>query len=299
MKIPPEYNEFLKPDCDRKNFIQNWLLNYGIKSSVLVIDGKNHIYVDFGINGYDSRYRIKNLVAHYDRVFGVAGANDNSSGVFALLNAAKKLSEMNCIHNTRIFFTDGEEEGRKGVVSQGAYSLGKKLIELNPDEGDFYVFDCVGRGKIPVICELELPPNIDKNFSRKYLNLVNQTKNLISKYSTYNNLVLPASYSDNAGLVVNGIPAVAITMLPEDELLTYMNNLRKVPGLKELVMHRKLEDIPLKTTPEYVLRESVPLTWRYIHTEFDKITTLTPISFDIITRLIDDIIKHNYLKYVI
>ena len=78
-----------------------------------------------------------------------------------------------------------------------------------------------------------------------------------------------------------------------------MSNLKRIPGLRQSVMNRKLEDIPSKVAPEYILRESVPLTWRYIHTEFDKITTLTPSSFTIVSHIIDEIIKHNYLKTVV
>lgn len=295
MALPSDYLEFLDPGCDRKAFIQKRLLASGINSSVLVIDGKNHIYVDFPTSCYNQRYKIKTLIAHYDKVEGTQGANDNSSGVFALLEAAKKIASLNIVHNTRIIFTDGEEDGRFGVLSQGAYSLGKKLKELNSVEGDFFVFDCVGRGEVPVICEIDLPSKIDKSFSRKYSSLVNQMQNIISRVAVMPNVVLPASFSDNAGLIANGIPAVAVTMLPKDEVLNFMSNLKRIPGLRESVMNRRLEDIPDRIAPEYILRESVPLTWRYIHTEFDKITTLTPNSFTIVSKIIDEIVKVNYL----
>lgn len=299
MNIPSDYIDFLQPDCNRKEFIQNRLLESGIKSSVLVIDGKEHIYVDFESGCYDTRYKLKTLVAHYDRVPGTQGANDNSSGVFALLEAAKKIAGIDAVHNVRIIFTDGEEEGRFGVSSQGAFSLAKKLKELNNDDGDIFVFDCVGRGDVPVICEIDLPPKIDRVFARKYTNLVSQVQSIFARICSFDNVMLPASYSDNAGFLANGIPAVAITMLPKDEVLNYMSNLKRIPGLRQSVMNRKLEDIPSKIAPEYVLRESIPLTWRYIHTEFDKITTLTPGSFAVISRIIDEIVKHNYLKTVV
>lgn len=298
MIFPPDFSDFLQLDCNRTEFIQKRLLISGIKSSVLTIEGKNHIYVDFANHCYDSRYKLKTLVAHYDRVPGTTGANDNSSGVFALLEAAKKIAKMNSVHNVRIIFTDGEEDGRRGVVFQGAYSLAKKLHELNSDDGDIFVFDCVGRGDIPVICEIELPPKVDRNFARKYFSLVNQTQSLISKFSSMPNLVLPASFSDNAGFIANGIPAVAITMLPKDEVINYMSNLKRIPGLKQSVMKRKLEDIPDKIAPEYILRESIPLTWRYFHTEYDRSTTLTLGSFKIIEKIIDEIVRLNYLKLV-
>lgn len=302
MDLPFGYLDFLKPDCNRKTFIQNWLLNYGINSSIIMIHGKSHIYVDFPKSCYDKRFKIKTLVAHYDKVDGSDGANDNSSGVFALLEAARRLQSISSIcdqkelcHNTRIIFTDGEESGRFSVSEQGAYSLAQRLNELNSVNGDVYVFDCVGRGDVPIISEVVFPSNVDKEFYHKYKNFLLHVQSIVSKNSIYQNLILPTAFSDNAGFIANKIPAVLITMLPNDEVINYMSNLKRIHGLKESVLNRKLEDVPEKIAPEYILRESIPLTWRYFHTEYDKITTLTPISFSIISRIIDDIIKTNLL----
>lgn len=337
MKLPNGYAEFLKPDCDRKNFIQNWLKKNNINSSVIVLGGKNHIYVDFSSNNYDKRFKIKTLVAHYDRVENTAGANDNSSGVFALLEAALYLKELSILkdemqksskqnfskadfqnflqeksilrdisflpkdfcHNTRIIFTDGEESGRFSVAEQGAFLLAKRLKELNSFDDEVYVFDCVGRGDIPVISEVDFSSKVDRNFSHCYDSLLNHAKVAIEKsyfVNGFSNLVLPTAFSDNASFIANGIPSVLITMIPRDEVINYMSNLRRISGLKESVLHRKLEDIPNKIAPEYILRESVPLTWRYFHTEFDNITTLTPSSFLIINKIIREIININYLR---
>ena len=293
MALPPDFIDFLQPDCNRKEFIQEKLLSYGINSSSIVIDGKSHIYVDFSKNNYNTRFKIKTLVAHYDRVPSSTGANDNTSGVFALIEAAKRLSTSDFVHNTRIIFTDGEEDGRFGVLEQGAFSLAKRLKELNSIDGEVFVFDCVGRGEVPVISEIEFPKNVDVSFYRKYMNLVSNTNSIISNYSPYNNMILPTSFSDNAGFIANGIPAVLITMLPKDEVANYMSNLKRIPGLKESVLNRKLEDVPNKSQPEYILRESIPLTWKYFHTQYDNITTLTPVSFSIISKIIDEISKTN------
>lgn len=295
MALPPDFIDFLQPDCNRKEFIQEKLLSYGINSSSIVIDGKSHIYVDFSKNNYNTRFKIKTLVAHYDRVPSSTGANDNTSGVFALIEAAKRLSTSDFVHNTRIIFTDGEEDGRFGVLEQGAFSLAKRLKELNSIDGEVFVFDCVGRGEVPVISEIEFPKKVDVSFYRKYMNLVSNTNSIISNYSPYNNMILPTSFSDNAGFIANGIPAVLITMLPKDEVANYMSNLKRIPGLKESVLNRKLEDVPNKSQPEYILRESIPLTWKYFHTQYDNITTLTPVSFSIISKIIDEISKTNYL----
>lgn len=298
MNLPSGINEFVKPDIDRKDFIQKYLLDIGVNSTVIVLDGKHHILVEFDKSGYNLRYKSKTLVAHYDRVNGTSGANDNSSGVFALLEACKRIKDFKGEHNTRVIFTDGEEDGRKGVSSQGAFSLAKKFRELNTDTGDVYVFDCVGRGEIPVIAEVEFNSKTERKFINEYSVLESHLKNFVLKNSIsgFDNIVLPASFSDNAGFIANGIPAVCLTMLPKDEVVNYMSNLKRIAGLRESVMNRKLEDIPDKIKPEYVLRESIPLTWKYFHTQFDNITTLTPVSFSIVAKIIDDIIKINYFR---
>ncbi|MBQ0003007.1 MAG: M28 family peptidase [Treponema sp.] len=295
MTLPDGLYEFVKPDLDRKDFIQKELLKSGIKSSVIIIDGKSHIYVDFPKQHYNPKFKIKTLVAHYDRVPNTLGANDNSSGVFVLLDAARRLSQFEGEHNTRIIFTDGEEEGRFGIKGQGAYSLASRFKELNSMDGEVFVFDSVGRGDVPVIAEVELAENTDRIFAKKYLNFLSFTKNLVSKYSTLQNVILPASFSDNAGFIANGIPSVCITMLPKDEVLNYMTSLARLPGLRESVMNRKLEDVPEKIKPEYMLRESIPLTWKYFHTQYDNITTLTPVSFEIMKKITDEIIKVQIL----
>ncbi len=296
MNLPEGYSEFLKSDCDRKKFIQDYLDKNKIRSSVICLNGKNHIYVDFLKQNYDNKYKLKTLVAHYDRVDGAPGANDNSSGVFALLDAAVRISKLNLVHNTRIIFTDGEEDGRFGVASQGAFSLAKRFVELNNADQDVIVFDCVGRGDVPVLCELNLPPLSDKIFAAKYKSLTAQIQNVIGNKSSLDNIILPASFSDNAGFVANKIPSVAITMLPKDEVINYMSSLKRIPGLAESVMNRRLEDVPDKIAPEYILRESIPLTWRYFHTRYDTVTTLTPVSFSIIAKIIDEIVKCNFLR---
>ena len=296
MNLPSGLHEFLDPQCNRAEFIQKYLLDLGLKSTAVVLEGRSHIYVDLPKDCYDSKYKIKTLVAHYDRVHKSPGANDNSSGVFALLNAAKYFTENHGIYNIRMIFTDAEEEGRFGVTSQGAFALAKKFKDLGTMDGEVFVFDCVGRGDVPVLCALELPSNAEPNLKRNYVMLQNQIRGILSSYSSSSPVEVPASFSDNAGFLANGIAACAITMLPRDEVSNYMSNLSRIPGLAESVMNRRLEDVPDKIAPEYKLRESIPLTWRYFHTCYDTETTLTPVSFSIIQKVIIDIARINFIK---
>ena len=66
MNLPSGLHEFLDPQCNRAEFIQKYLLDLGLKSTAVVLEGRSHIYVDLPKDCYDSKYKIKTLVAHYD-----------------------------------------------------------------------------------------------------------------------------------------------------------------------------------------------------------------------------------------
>ena len=83
-EITSEFQEFISPACDRAAFIQNYLAKAGIECPVMQIEGKNHLYVKFPRQQYDPMFKIKTVLAHYDRIG--CGANDNSAAVFCLLS---------------------------------------------------------------------------------------------------------------------------------------------------------------------------------------------------------------------
>ena len=89
-QIPSSFQNFIAPDCDRAAFIQNYLNNAGLEAPIFQMEGKNHIYVKFPQAQYNPTFRIKTVIAHYDRI-GI-GANDNSAAVFCLLEWAVKLA---------------------------------------------------------------------------------------------------------------------------------------------------------------------------------------------------------------
>ena len=123
--IPPAFKDFISPTCDRARFIQDYLKAGGVDSSIMALEGKNHIYVKFPRQQYNPMFRIKTVIAHYDRI-GI-GANDNSAAVFTLMEWARfrVVSELvEGQHNIRLIFTDGEELGEQGgVAQQGAFPL--------------------------------------------------------------------------------------------------------------------------------------------------------------------------------
>ena len=101
------FQKYIASDCDRLSFLQNYLSERGVSSSVIPLGEKKHLYVNFSSTAYNPMFKIKTIISHYDRVAGSPGANDNSLANFALADFASTLCKSRQVHNVRIFFTDG------------------------------------------------------------------------------------------------------------------------------------------------------------------------------------------------
>ena len=277
-QIPSSFNDFIAPDCNRAAFIQNYLKSAGLEAPVLQMEGKNHIYVKFPQAQYNPTFRIKTVIAHYDRI-GI-GANDNSAAVFCLLEWAAKLAagsvvecpRSGCIettaarssttaqfHNIRLIFTDGEELGAAGgVAEQGAFPLAQVFRRLGITNDDIFVFDCMGRGDVPILTQTILPPKAPARFVKDFSALEGRAATLLQASANGRWFTLPCNYSDNASFIANGIPAVAITMLPSAEVTTATQGIQ-------------------------------PQTWQLLHTAGDNLTSLTPQSFEIFYNILNNL----------
>ena len=253
-----DYKDFLDFLCasDRKSFIQDYLNEGGIDAPVIQKEGKSHIYVKFPLEQYNPLFKIKTVIAHYDVFPGSPGANDNSFAVFVLMLFARQLIKISGTHNIRIIFTDGEESGDDGITEQGAFSLAQTFKKLGITEDEVYVFDCMGRGSIPIICENPLPEKLPSKLAKGLIELENKTEKLLKSASGGKWFKIPCSYSDNAGFIVNGIPAIAVSMLPSDEVNEYLHS-----GLK-------------------------PKTWEMLHCKEDNAENLTVQSFELFFKIL-------------
>lgn len=249
------FKEFINADCNRMKFIQNFLAENGVESTVIPLDGKNHIYVKFPQQQYNPLFKIKTVVAHYDRFQNSPGANDNSAAVYMLMIWAVKLSRQNDFHNVRLIFTDGEEAGSDGIASQGAFAVAGLFKKLAIND-DVFVFDCMGTGDVPVLCENNIPRKAGTAFIRKMAALENKAQKIIRTAGNGKWFCLPCNYSDNAGFIAQGIPAVAITLLPSTEVSD-------------------------------VLKNQIPKTWKNLHTQSDCIENLWESSFSLSMRIFD------------
>ena len=263
--IPPAFSDFISSTCNRAQFIQEYLKAGGIDSSILQLEGKKHICVHFQKNQYNPMFRIKTVIAHYDRI-GI-GANDNSAAVFCLMEWARNFGVPEPVeglhkvaqHNIRLIFTDGEELGEQGgVEEQGAFPLAQTFRKLGITNDDIYVFDCMGRGDVPILAQAKIPPNVPTKFLTAYSELEARTKKILQSVSNGKWFTLPVNYSDNASFIANGLPAVAITMLPSEEV-------------------------------QLVLKGQTPDTWEFMHTPQDNLASLNPAAFENFYKILNEL----------
>lgn len=261
--IPEDFKKYIAPDCDRKSFIQKYLRDRGVETAIISLEGKNHIYVKFPLSQYNPMFKIKTVICHYDRVEESPGANDNSAANFCLMETACAIVKSGIQHNMRIIFTDGEELGEDGVKSQGAYDLAALFRRLNIVNDDVFVFDSMGRGDIPVISESDFYKSVSAEFQNRYNQLERKAEKLLISANNGKWFKLKTNYSDNAGFIVNGIPAVAITMLPSSEITDFLHN-------------------------------NIVETWSYFHTPLDNFESLWPKSFEITKNILNNLVNARY-----
>lgn len=289
-----QFETFTSLDCERRAFILSYLAEHGVKAVTLDLDGRHHIYIKFPLHQYNPQFRMKTVIAHYDRAQGTPGANDNSAAAALLLDWADKINRLPYFHNVRLILTDGEEadiplmheagnvecSAKQGVTKQGSFSLAAVFRRLGITAEDVYVFDCVGRGTIPILARndaISAPPA----FRRALVSLEERAKELFQKASM-GYICLPVPYSDNAGFVAQGIPAVCITMLPEAEANEYLSSLMKEKPLSHFVLNRANASIEEANKYSPLL----PHTWQLFHTMEDNFQSLTPQSIPVMERIL-------------
>lgn len=290
-----DFQRFIAPDCDRRQFILNILKDFGVPAVPLSLEGAHHILVKFPPSAYNPQYKMKTVLAHYDRVDTSPGANDNSAAVFQIIYWARRLLRFPGFHNVQIIFSDGEEMGgSEGVSEQGAFGIATKFRSLGLTQQDVYAFDCCGRGDFVILSQAgkgkgSIP------FQRQFNSLVERTEDLIKSVAGRKWAPLPVPYSDNAGFLACGIPAVAITLLPAQEVVSYLRELKQHPGLQAAIMKSTQEQEvgtrKIKPLEPYQVQEKMPMTWRLLHTEYDNLASLTPESFPLMEALLDALAK--------
>lgn len=283
--------DFITPDADRFGILFEHIQKLELNSVVISVEGNRHFFIF-------PRGKILNpsaggtlpfrgqkpvvLTAHYDRVPGSPGANDNSAAVFQLLKTALRLNEQN-IDNWIIIFTDKEElQNGEGINVQGSFSLAKKLKNCGFANARVFNFDACGTGSTFVFSNT-VNYLINKNNRQGYrrtAQMINQLREKAFETARFlhfsRTMAVPVPFSDDAGFLQGGIPAQSITMLPSDEAVAFAVMLRDYPDLADLIIAGPMSD------PR--VQQFLPETWCCLNGPLDKYARLTPEYFERIVR---------------
>ena len=283
--------DFIAPDANRYQVLLETAESLELNFAVITIDDKRHFFIYppahkqnisagniFPFRGQKPVI----LCAHYDRVEGSPGANDNSAAVFQLLKAALKLGKDETDYWI-IIFTD-KEELRNGetINEQGSFTLAEKLRNWGLGDAQVYIFDACGTGDTLIISKTTdyiLKGKESKGVFkiRQHIDtLRNHALDTAHHLRLYNTLMIPTPFSDDAGFLKAGMPAQTISMLPTTESGPFASFLRKRPDFGEMVINGSA-----KISQD---RIRIPETWRCLNTASDSYLRLTPQFFEIVVR---------------
>ena len=275
----PFFSAFLEPAADRRAFITERLTAQEIPYRTVTLQDKTHIVITYRQSAYNPRFKMKTLIAHYDRAAGTQGANDNSAACVQLLLFAQTLLHKREAHNIRIIFTDGEEAGADGIKNQGAYRLGQGLRALSMQQDDIFVFDMCGSGDTLILSESGIYGRDTRKTAA--LTALHQRCRIYADAACRGRwLSLPTAYSDNAGLISAGLTAQVITVLPRAEAELLMRYMPRSEALQRSIITNA--HVP----PDSPLAAIIPQTWQRMHTPQDRVETLTPQAFILVDKML-------------
>lgn len=221
MALPPWFSLFCDPQADRLQVLVQVLHRAGVPFELVKTGEFRHVQVR-GRRPERPEPGEKVLIAHYDRVAGSPGANDNGASVLALVDYLRRPSRP----ALRVVFTDGEELGPgQGASDQGAYSL---ALHWGPVAGIFpVVLDMTGIGDTVVLGHLgeelirrtrpETKPTALDDYARTRLG----ARRWLATCGAGDTLEVNTPFSDDLGLFLAGVPAVQVSLLPRKEALAY------------------------------------------------------------------------------
>ena len=288
--LPDDFSKFISQNCDRTSFLISRLKDRCIPYTPIKLDGKTHICILFPKSSYSPRFRAKTVIVHYDRAENTPGANDNSAAVYQIMDWAERLLYSGKVHNVRIILTDGEELGgmaSSDSLNQGAFAIAQMFRKLGVKNNDVFVLDGCGRGDILLVSTAGKNSPGSVSFRLEFESLLKKTCDMASSAAPGRWIKAPVPYSDNAGFLANGIPAVALTILPSDEATLYLRNLQRDKNFEKLVMTHNVAAGAADKAEELLLTEKLPLTWRMMHTQMDNAESLTKEAFTMTSRFLD------------
>jgi hypothetical protein len=290
-KLAPwqHFKEFISLSADRFGLLKNILKGLNLEFTVLEITGNRHFVLapPPPEEAYLRRPPVI-LVAHYDRVKGSPGANDNSAGVFILLETALKLKKDNA-KNWIIIFTDKEElKPGESVQTQGSYTLAAGFKSLRMEKAKIFCFDACGAGDTLIVSStleylLKKETGRTEKFKESLMEHRSFALNTAQDLRMKKILLAPTPFSDDLGFFRAGLAAQTITVLPSSECILLVSELRKNPEFADTLIsaeHRR------GSSPK-----SIPVTWRYINTPADSYLRLTPQHYRTLVKFAEALCK--------
>ena len=288
-KISPydRYSYLIALKVDRFKTLLQTVEKLGLNSFVIQI-GKNKHFLIFPQNRKlprpigsalpvmaDNPYM---FVAHYDRVEGTPGANDNSIAVFHLLRVAMILTQKN-LDNWMIVFTDKEElVSGENSEKQGSFTLAQKLRTMGLEKARIFNFDACGTGDTFIFSNITESILSDKQ-SPNIIKVKNEMQQLRAHaLETANQLrlekilIAPVPFCDDMGFLRAGFAAQTVSKLPAEEASQFESLLRSRPEFANLIVSGGI-----KNSPE---RRHLPSTWKNMNTPADTPDRLTPQFFE-------------------
>jgi hypothetical protein len=136
------FKKFIALKTDRFSILKEILEETKLDFKVVTLSGNRYFFVAPPAPEEEFlRRRLTILVAHYDRAPESPGANDNSAGVFLLIQTALKL-QAEKLSNWQDIFTDKEELAPgESIQSQGAYTLASGVRDAGLESAHIYSCD--------------------------------------------------------------------------------------------------------------------------------------------------------------
>jgi hypothetical protein len=282
--------DFISPKADRYRLLLEQIERIKLNSTVVNVAGNRHIFVfppgqKSVRNGGVFPFKGTNpfmLVAHYDRVDGSPGANDNSIAVFHLLCAASLLARRG-LGKWIIVFTDKEElTAGEGFKDLGSFTLAEKMKFWGLEKAKIFNFDACGAGNTFILSTTTdlIVKNIERpNIRKLKKNIIAlrdhalETAHLLRMDKV---LLAPTPFCDDIGFLKAGFAAQTVTMLPDEEARQYESLLRTRPNFADSLISGEINK------PNE--RRFLPETWRCLNKPTDDHSRLMPEFFEQVVR---------------
>jgi len=287
------FSYFIAIKVDRYKTLLATIEKLNLNSTVISVSGNKHVFIfpqslkSMRASGGVFPFAGQNpfiLTAHYDRVEGSPGANDNSIAVFHLLKVAQVLTQRN-VSKWIIIFTDKEElQPGESFEIQGSFTLAQNLKKWGLEKARIFNFDACGNGDafiFSTITDSVLKNNNNPGIVKiksDIQQLRNHALNTANKLRLDKVLLAPTPFSDDMGFLRAGYAAQTITMLPSAEVTQFEEVLRKNPKFADLLVSGEIKNSTEK--------RNLPATWRNLNNAGDTVSHLTPQYFESVVNFI-------------